>query len=93
MTRVCAEILVSGRVQGVYYRAFTLEAAQRLGLSGFCRNLPDGRVEVIAEGDRGVIETLVEQLRVGPPRAKVEAVQVDWKPAERRFKDFSIRYE
>ncbi len=92
MMPVCAEILVSGRVQGVYYRAFTQQAAQRLGLSGFCRNLPDGRVEVITEGDRDVIETLVEQLRVGPPRAHVEDVQVHWKPAERRFKDFSIQY-
>ena len=90
---ICAEILVSGRVQGVYYRAFTQAAAQRLGLSGFCRNLPDGRVEVIAEGDREVIETLVGQLRLGPPRARVEAVQVQWKPPEQRFKDFSIRYE
>ena len=90
---VCAEILVSGRVQGVYYRAFTQAAAQRLGLSGFCRNLPDGRVEVIAEGDREVIETLVGQLRLGPPRAKVGDIQVQWKPAEHRLKDFSIRYE
>jgi acylphosphatase len=90
---ICAEILVSGRVQGVYYRAFTQQAAQRLGLNGFCRNLPDGRVEVTAEGDRDVIETLVEQLRVGPPRAKVEDVQVHWKPTERRYKDFSIRYD
>ncbi len=93
MTRVCAEILVSGRVQGVYYRAFTLQAAGRLGLTGSCRNLPDGRVEVIAEGDRDVIEILIGQLRVGPPRAKVEAVHVYWKPAERRFKDFSIQYD
>jgi acylphosphatase len=93
MALVCAEIFVSGRVHGVYYRAFAQQAARRLGINGFCRNLPDGRVEVIAEGDRGVIETLVEQRRVGPPRAKVEDVQVDWKPAEHRFKDFSIRYE
>jgi acylphosphatase len=93
MTLVCAEILVSGRVQGVYYRAFTQQAAERLGLNGFCRNLPDGRVEVMAEGDRDVIERLIEQLRVGPPRAKVENVEVRWKPSEQRFKDFSTRYE
>jgi len=93
MMPVCAEILVSGRVQGVYYRAFAQEAARRSGLNGFCRNLPDGHVEVIAEGDRDVIEALVEQLRVGPPRAKVADVLVHWKPAERQFKDFSIRYD
>ena len=87
-----AEILVSGRVQGVYYRAFALDTAVRLGLTGFCRNLPDGRVEVVAEGDREVIEVLIEQLRIGPPRARVEDVHVNWKPAEKSFKDFSIRY-
>jgi len=93
MKPVCAEILVSGRVQGVYYRAFTRQAAQRWGLTGFCRNLPDGQVEVIAEGERTVVESFIEQLRNGPPRAKVENIQVYWKPSERRFKDFSIRYE
>ncbi|MBI3611230.1 MAG: acylphosphatase [Nitrospirae bacterium] len=89
---VRAKILVSGRVQGVYYRAFTQDAAERLGLTGFCRNLPDGRVEVVTEGDREVIETLIEQLRKGPPRAQVEDLQTVWRPAEGRFKNFSIRY-
>ena len=93
MSPVSAEILVSGRVQGVYYRAFTQEAARRLGLTGFCRNLPDGRVEAVVEGEKDVIEALIEQLRVGPPRAKVEDLRVVWKPAEKRFKDFSIRYD
>ncbi|MBI3995259.1 MAG: acylphosphatase [Nitrospirae bacterium] len=93
MMPVSAEMLVRGRVQGVYYRAFAQQAAQRLGLAGFCRNLPDGRVEVVAEGDRDVIEALVEQLRIGPPRAKVEDVEVHWEPAGHRFKDFSIRYD
>lgn len=91
MNKVKAEILVSGRVQGVYYRAFAQHAAQRLGLTGFCRNLPDGRVEVLAEGDRDVIEVLIEQLRIGPPSAKVEDLKVIWKPTERGFKEFSIR--
>jgi acylphosphatase len=89
---MCAEILVSGRVQGVYYRAFAQEAALRLGLTGFCRNLPDGSVEVVAEGDREVIEILIDQLQIGPPRAKVEAIQVNWKTGEKSFKDFSILY-
>jgi acylphosphatase len=89
---VFAEILVSGRVKGVYFRAFAQEAALRLGLTGFCRNLADGGVEVVAEGDREVIEILIDQLRIGPPRAKVEAIQVNWKTGEKGFKDFSIRY-
>lgn len=89
---VIAEILVSGRVQGVYYRAFAQDAAVRLGLTGYCRNLPDGSVEVVAEGAREVIEILIDQLRTGPPRARVEDLKVNWKPAENSFKDFSIRY-
>jgi acylphosphatase len=93
MMMVSAEIYVRGRVQGVYYRGFAQEAALRLGLTGFCRNLPDGRVEVIAEGDRDVIETLIEQLRQGPSRARVEDLQIHWKPGGGQFKDFSIRYE
>lgn len=93
MMPVSAEIYVRGRVQGVYYRAFALDAALRLGLTGFCRNLSDGRVEVIAEGDREVIESLIQQLRRGPWRARVEDLQIHWKPGGGRYKDFSIRYE
>jgi len=88
-----AEVRVSGRVQGVLYRAFAREAARRLGLTGFCRNLSDGSVEVIAEGEKEAIGALIEQLRAGPPRAKVEDIQIQWKPAGRRFTDFSIRYD
>jgi len=88
-----AEILVSGRVQGVLYRAFAREEARRLGLTGYCRNLRDGRVEVIAEGPRDDIGVLIERLRVGPPRAKVEDIRIEWKPAQRRFQDFTIRYD
>ena len=90
---VCAEIYVRGLVQGVCYRAFTREAANGLGLSGYCRNLPDGRVEVSVEGDRVVIERLIERLRVGPPRGQVEDLEIVWKPAENRGGDFSIRYD
>ncbi len=90
---VCAEILVSGRVQGVCFRVFTEEAAGRLGLTGFCRNLPDGKVEACAEGDRTVIEAFIEQLRIGPPRSRVEDLSVVWKSAQGRFSGFDIRYD
>lgn len=90
---VGAEILVSGRVQGVCFRDFTEEAARRLGLTGFCRNLPDGRVEAYAEGDRAVIEVFIEQLRTGPPRSRVENLSVVWKSAQRDFSDFMIHYD
>jgi acylphosphatase len=88
-----AEIRVSGRVQGVLYRAFAQEAARRLGLTGFCRNLSDGSVEVVAEGQKEIIGALIEQLRKGPPRARVEDIRVQWRPAERLYNDFSIRYD
>ena len=90
---VCVEIYVRGRVQGVNYRAFTREAAKRLGLSGYCRNLPDGRVEVRAEGDREQIEHLIERLRVGPSQSRVDDLEIVWKPAENRSGEFSIRYD
>ncbi len=89
---VCAEIFVSGRVQGVNYRAFTREAGRRLGLVGFCRNLPDGRVEVRVEGERDRIDDFIAELRNGPPAADVEEVRVNWVPADQHFPDFCIRY-
>lgn len=70
-----ARFLVSGRVQGVFFRASTREQAQRLGLSGYAINLPDGRVEVLAAGDGQALEALAAWLDQGPPMARVEAVE------------------
>jgi acylphosphatase len=66
--------VVSGRVQGVGFRFYLLEAAEQEGLSGWVRNLPDGRVEVVAEGDREAIERFEGRVRRGPPAARVERV-------------------
>lgn len=66
--------LVSGRVQGVFFRASTREEARRLGLSGYARNLADGRVEVLACGPRVAVAALRDWLRLGPPLARVEAL-------------------
>ncbi len=68
--------LVSGRVQGVYYRASTQEAARGLGLRGWVRNLPDGRVELEAEGPDDAVQRLIDWLRVGPPSARVDDVTI-----------------
>ncbi|MEO0085965.1 MAG: acylphosphatase [candidate division WOR-3 bacterium] len=84
--------LVSGRVQGVFYRMFVLQEAQRLRLRGCVRNMADGRVEVIAEGERSGLEQLVERLKVGPRGAAVENVDVVWSDALHEFEDFSIEY-
>jgi acylphosphatase len=70
----CYRYLVSGRVQGVGFRYFTLRAAEALGVSGFVRNLADGRVEVVAEAADGVLSQFEEKLREGPSFSSVEAL-------------------
>ncbi|WP_447987335.1 acylphosphatase [Nitrospira sp. Nam74] len=87
-----ARVFVEGRVQGVAYRAFAHAAALRCGVRGGVRNLPDGKVEAEAEGDREAIEAFVECLKAGPPRAKVEAVQVQWQSPTGLPLDFQIWY-
>jgi acylphosphatase len=69
-----ARFLVSGKVQGVFFRASTRERALDLGLSGRATNLPDGRVEVVAEGPAEALDALEAWLQQGPPAAHVEAV-------------------
>lgn len=84
--------LVSGRVQGVCYRAFARDHAQRLGLMGFTRNLPDGRVEVVAQGEAARLEELADTLAEGPLLARVTGVEAREAPQEPKFPDFRIAY-
>ncbi|MBD8900551.1 acylphosphatase [Rhodanobacter sp. DHG33] len=70
-----ARFLVSGRVQGVFFRASTREQAVALGIEGHAINLPDGRVEVMAVGDEAALDALERWLRKGPPAARVDAVE------------------
>ena len=70
-----ARFLVGGKVQGVFFRASTREQALKLGLRGYAKNLPDGRVEVLAEGEATAFDALERWLHVGPPMAKVESVE------------------
>jgi len=72
--RVCFRCLVAGRVQGVFFRAATREQAQRLGLTGYARNLEDGRVEVLACGEPDSVGQLREWLYTGPPAAEVTGI-------------------
>jgi len=74
---VARRCFVSGRVQGVYYRASARQKAIELGVSGYASNLEDGRVEVLAVGETSAVETLIEWLFVGPPAAKVTTVDVE----------------
>ncbi|MEZ5334848.1 MAG: acylphosphatase [Methanolobus sp.] len=86
-----ATIIVSGRVQGVYFRRFAVDTAGKLGLTGFARNLPDGRVEVFAEGKRTSIEKLVDFLHIGPALANVEGLDIEWSEYSSEYQDFSIK--
>jgi acylphosphatase len=76
--RVRVRIRVIGRVQGVAFRASTVDEAERLGLAGFVRNLRDGSVEVEAEGERKLVESLMHWCRRGPPAARVDSVESEW---------------
>jgi acylphosphatase len=76
--RARVHLLVSGIVQGVFYRQSTVDEARRLDLAGWVRNLADGRVEVLAEGKRPALEGLVAFCRRGPPAARVDDVQATW---------------
>ena len=84
--------LARGRVQGVFFRAFTAAHARRLGLVGWVRNLPDGRtVEVVAEGGRAALDELLALLREGPPGAWVSGVEAGWGPARGESDAFRAR--
>jgi acylphosphatase len=86
------QIVVSGRVQGVWFRAATRERALRLGLHGWVRNTPDGRVEALFEGEEQALARMLEWCRVGPPGARVDGADARWGEASNEFADFSIRY-
>ncbi|UCG29622.1 MAG: acylphosphatase [candidate division WOR-3 bacterium] len=86
-----AHIIVEGNVQGVFFRANTRNAAKLLGLKGWVRNLPDGRVEIMAEGTPGKMADFVRWCRKGPPLSRVEGIEVDWEEPTGEFTCFEIR--
>ena len=78
-------------MQGVFFRAFIASRAVELGLSGYARNLPDGAVEVWAEGEKGRLGKLADVLREGPPAARVEAVEIRWSEYTGSYAGFEVR--
>jgi acylphosphatase len=84
-------VFISGRVQGVGFRAFTQEQAQRLKLIGFVRNLDDGRVEMVAEGPATDIEKLIVEVKHGPPSARVDKLDCTDEKPRGDYKGFSIK--
>ena len=83
---------MSGRVQGVYFRAHTQEQAVRLGLTGWVKNLSDDRVEILAEGERATIESFIAAVKQGPPLAYVEKAEVIWLDYQGAFEKFKITW-
>lgn len=92
---VRAHVCISGLVQGVNFRFFTKKEADRRGIKGWVKNLPDGRVEALFKGQKEHVEKMVEWCRVGPPAATVENVDVSWENAVGvvgGFREFRIQY-
>lgn len=87
----CRMYRVSGRVQGVGFRWFAWDAATREGLSGFVRNLPDGSVEAVVEGDRDALDRFEWKIASGPRGARVDHVDRETGPGTVRYEGFSIR--
>jgi len=83
--------IVSGRVQGVNFRAYTQREAMRLNLRGYALNRSDGSVEVVAEGERGALEKLLVWLYRGSPSARVEQVKPRWEKASGEYAHFEVR--
>ena len=92
MRKVAKRVLIEGRVQGVFFRAYTQEAAIGFGITGWVRNLPDRRVEALFEGEKDRVLELIEFCKRGPPGARVKHIEVRWEEPTGEFKDFQIRY-
>jgi acylphosphatase len=86
-----ARILITGLVQGVFFRRETTDFARRLGISGWVRNLPDGKVEALAEGERARLDELIRFCHVGPRGAVVRKVEVEWSDYSGEFQGFRIK--
>jgi len=87
-----AHVIVSGRVQGVWFRGNTQHFAAAEGVRGWVRNLPDRRVEAVLQGNRAAVERVIDFMREGPPGAAVTDVAVSFRPPGEVFRGFDIRY-
>jgi acylphosphatase len=87
-----AHVIIKGRVQGVYFRYATREEANMRGVKGWVRNMSDGRVEAVFEGDKDKVDEMIDYCHFGPPVAKVSSVEVRREDYTGEFKNFVIRY-
>jgi acylphosphatase len=91
MVIVRAHVTISGRVQGVYFRGTVKDMAESMGLHGWVRNLTDGRVEAVFEGEADDVRRMVSWCQKGPPAARVDDVSTEWESPTREFSGFKLR--
>jgi acylphosphatase len=92
MEKVRAHVMISGRVQGVFFRDYTQKAAQEKEIIGWVMNTPDGRVEAVLEGEKDKVEDMIRWCHQGSPHSRVTEVSVDWEEYSGEFEVFSVRY-
>ncbi len=84
------QCLASGKVQDVSYRVYVQDSATELGLVGYVKNLPDGQVEIVAQGTKDILKDFIEYLNEGSLQAKVESLAVDWVTPKVTYDEFSV---
>jgi acylphosphatase len=89
---VRAHVYISGRVQGVFFRAYTRDKAREVGLKGWVKNLIDGRVEAVFEGEEKAVDDMLNWCREGSPHSRVREVEVHDEPYSGEFRSFDVRY-
>ena len=89
---VRAHVFYTGRVQGVGFRYTAERLALEIALTGWVRNLPDGRVEIVCEGPKTDVETLLTRIKEGDMGPHIRKVVCDWEPATREFEDFRVEF-
>ena len=92
MIETRTHVIVTGKVQGVFFRMETKVAADRLGVFGWVRNKIDGTVEAVFEGNKKKVELILKWCKHGPPRSKVNALDIKWENYTGAYNDFEIRY-
>lgn len=92
MAKARVHVIVEGNVQGVFFRSFTKEAADRLGVTGWAKNLADGRVEAVLEGEKDDLDQVIDALMKGPPSSRVDHIDISWEPPADAFVSFEVRY-
>ncbi len=90
--KIRVHVIVAGKVQGVFYRAETASKARHLNVGGWVRNLPDGRVEAVFEGEEANVHKMIDFCRHGPPHAYVVSVDVKQQEWRGEFRNFTVRY-